>query len=164
MRRSTRAAALLLAEASNLSKSPCSAIRARFMALTPISAVARKLPIFDRRLLFRTFLARLKTLLLSLAMKNNTSNYWALLPLFLTILGHCFTVINGWIVKLLMQNAFKALWRSDCWDLSQRLPTTSWPDLCIPKPFPSFAFASLQLIKSWKLWSSSLLELMSTNK
>ena len=89
MRRSTRAEALLLAEASNLSKSPCSAIRARFMALTPISAVARKLPIFDRRLLFRTFLARLKTLLLSLEMKNNTSNYWALLPLFLTILGHC---------------------------------------------------------------------------
>ena len=70
MRRSTRAAALLLAEASNLSKSPCSAIRARFMALTPISAVARKLPIFDRRLLFRTFLARLKTLLLSLAMER----------------------------------------------------------------------------------------------
>ena len=160
MRRSTRAAALLLAEASNLSKSPCSAIRARFMALTPISAVARKLPIFDRRLLFRTFLARLKTLLLSLIIKRKiTSNYWAFTLVFDNFRS---TVINGWIVKLLMQNAFKALWRSDCWDLSQRLPTTSWPDLCIPKPFPSFAFASLQLIKSWKLWSSSLLELMST--
>lgn len=34
---------------------------------------------------------------------------------------------------------------SDCWDLSWAT-TTSWPDLCIPKPFPSFAFASLQLI------------------
>ena len=161
MRRSTRAEALLLAEASNLSKSPCSAIRARFMALTPISAVARKLPIFDRRLLFRTFLARLKTLLFCNEKKNNTSNYWGFYPCFWQFWD---TVINGWIVKLLMQNAFKALWRSDCWDLSQRLPTTSWPDLCIPKPFPSFAFASLQLIKSWKLWSSSLLELMSTNK
>ena len=87
MRRSTRAAALLLAEASNLSKSPCSAIRARFMALTPISAVARKLPIFDRRLLFRTFLARLKTLLLSFEMKRKIILI-GLLPLFLTILGH----------------------------------------------------------------------------
>ena len=69
-------------KASNLSKSPCSAIRARFMALTPISAVARKLPIFDRRLLFRTFLARLKTLLFCNEKKNNTSNYWGFYPCF----------------------------------------------------------------------------------
>ena len=89
MRRSTRAEALLLAEASNLSKSPCSAIRARFMALTPISAVARKLPIFDRRLLFRTFLARLKTLLFVLSNEKKNCKLLGLLPLFLTILGHC---------------------------------------------------------------------------
>ena len=59
------------------------------MALTPISAVARKLPIFDRRLLFRTFLARLKTLLFVLSNEKKNCKLLGLLPLFLTILGHC---------------------------------------------------------------------------